>query len=188
MMKKNPALFQLTMTEIDILAPLRFFYGAAGNDLQVTFLNPESLPELARHLLVHNGDMTSRLANHHGSVITLDAHASTRSGENLFRASVLRRQDSNAPVEYGAIRIDLTGFQPVPRQWILDSRVPLGGILTQFQIPFTSHPRGYFQLSADQYLEGLLGGTRGQTLYGRCNELRHPDGRIIADVVEILPA
>ena len=27
----------------------------------------------------------------------------------------------------------------------------------------------------------------GQMLFGRCNELRHGSGRVLADVVEVLP-
>ena len=32
-----------------------------------------------------------------------------------------------------------------------------------------------------------LGATSGQILFGRCNELRHGSGRVLADVVEVLP-
>jgi hypothetical protein len=36
-------------------------------------------------------------------------------------------------------------------------------------------------------LAELLGATAGQVLYGRCNELRTGHGRVLADVVEVLP-
>lgn len=182
-----PLLPQENMSETDILAPLRFFCGMASGDLQVAFIEPEAVPEKERHLLVHDGDMTSRLARHHGAGITLDAQASSRMGEYLIRASVLRRRDTSAVVEFGAIAINLSGFSDQPRQWILDATVPLGGVLRDFAIPFTSHPRGYFHIGVDHRLAELLGGVPGQILYGRCNELRHHDGRVFAEVVEILP-
>ncbi|MBL8238173.1 MAG: hypothetical protein JNM66_12175 [Bryobacterales bacterium] len=175
------------MLEIDILAPLRFFYGLASRDLPVTFVPPEALPERDRHLLAHSQDMTSRLADFHGSGLILDAQASTRMGDYLVRCSVLRRKDTHAPVEFGAIGIDLGCFADEPRLRVLEARIPLGGLLQHYSIPFTSHPRGYFQIVIDHRLEDLLQGEPGQILYGRCNELRQPDGRVIAEVAEILP-
>jgi hypothetical protein len=176
-----------TMTDKDILAPLRFFYGAAGRDLPVTFLDPAVLPERERHLLVHDGDMTSRLAQFHGAAITLDAHGSSLMGNELFRASVLRRADTLAPVEFGAIEIALSGFEGEPLRRILKAEGPLGGILVEFSIPFSSHPRGFFSIVVDDRLAELLGVPLGASLFGRCNELRHGDGSLLAEVVEILP-
>lgn len=175
------------MTETDILAPLRLFYGLADRDLPVTFLDAADLPERERHLLAHDQDMTSRLTKFHDSVLTLDAQASTQMGEYLVRVSVLRRQDTLAPVEFGAIGINLRGFTDEPRRRILEAKIPLGGLLQQYSIPFSSHPRGYFQIAIDHRLEELLRGVSGQILYGRCNELRHEDGSLMAEVVEILP-
>ena len=63
----------------------------------------------------------------------------------------------------------------------------LGAILTSRNIPHTSHPSGYFRIEIDHRLATRLGGWEGQTLYGRCNELRHGDGSALAEVVEVLP-
>jgi hypothetical protein len=65
--------------------------------------------------------------------------------------------------------------------------VPFGGILENEKVPFTSHPRGFFRIAVDSRLAELLGATSGQVLYGRCNELRHGSGKVLADVVEVLP-
>jgi hypothetical protein len=54
-------------------------------------------------------------------------------------------------------------------------------------VPHSSHPRGYFRIAVDARLAELLGATSGQILFGRCNELRHGSGRVLADVVEVLP-
>ncbi|MBI4905971.1 MAG: hypothetical protein HY820_20225 [Acidobacteria bacterium] len=175
-------------TETDILAPLRFFYGLSSGDLRVTFVEAAALPEVGRGLLVHKNDMTSRLAEFHGCEIELDVHASSRMAEYLVRASVLRRRTDHTPVEFGAIGIHLTDFHGEARRLIGEGHVPLGGVLQQLQVPFTSHPRGYFEIVIDHRLEHLLGGVSGQTLYGRCNQLRHASGRAFAEVVEILPA
>jgi hypothetical protein len=172
---------------IDILAPLRFFYGLHSDDLRVTFVQPEEMPETERWLLVHASDMTPRLANHHGVTITLDVHARSRLGDYLVRASVLRREDNGASVEFGAIGIHLEGFEEETRRLILEGHIPLGGVLEQRKVPHSSHPSGYFRIVIDHRLADLLGGREGQTLYGRCNELRHKNGMPLAEVVEVLP-
>lgn len=174
-------------TGTDILAPLRFFYGLASNDLRVTFVEPAEMPETDRWLLVHESDMTPRLASHHGCEITLDVHGKSRLGNYLVRASVLKKITDASPVEFGAIGIHLDGFDEEARNIILDGHTPLGGMLQRRAIPHSSHPRGYFRIVIDHRLAGLLGGWEGQTLYGRCNELRHEDGRPLAEVVEVLP-
>jgi chorismate-pyruvate lyase len=177
-----------SLTQADILAPLRFFYGLASQDLRVTFVDPNDLPATERTLLVHDRDMTPTLAQHYATAIALDVHARSVVGNNyLVRAVILRRSDDLQPVEFGAIGIHLDGFENSIRQLILEGRIPLGGLLHQHHIPHSSHPSGYFRIEIDHRLAGLLGGFDGQRCYGRCNELRHPDGSPIAEVVEVLP-
>ena len=166
----------------DLLAPLCRFFAA---DAPVMFVAAESLPEGERRLLAHDGDMTSRLAAHHGSPITLEAHEMTVEGRFLHRVSILRRRDTGAAVEFGAIRIALDGFADGPRGQIERAELPLGAVLVENRIPFTSHPGGFFSIGATAYLTEYLGA--GQVFYGRCNQLRHAGGGLIADVVEILP-
>ncbi len=172
---------------IDVLAPLRFFYGLASQDLRVTFVKPEDMPPDARSLLVHDRDMTPRLAEHHHCEIELDVHTKSRIGHYLVRASVLRRETDRVPVEFGAIGIHLGSLSEQAQRLILEGRVPLGGILQKLNVPHTSHPSGYFRIVIDHRLASLLGGWEGQTLYGRCNELRHANGEALAEVVEVLP-
>lgn len=172
------------MTGTDLLAPLRRFY---PDRLSVRFLAAGELPPGERALLVHDGDMTSRLAAHHGSVITLEAHESTIVDGFLHRVSILRRRDSGAAVEFGAIRIALDSFAPGPRGQIERAELPLGAVLVENAIPFLSHPGGFFAMDVAEYLAEYLGASTRAVLYGRCNQLRHADGRLLADVVEILP-
>lgn len=176
-----------TAARTDVLAPLRFFYGLASQDLRVSFVVPEEMPRDARWLLVHDSDMTPRLAEHHRCGIGLDVHAKSRIGNYLVRASVLRRESDGAPVEFGAIGIHLNGFSEDAKRLVLEGQVPLGGILQNLKVPHTSHPSGYFRIVIDHRLASLLGGWEGQALYGRCNELRHASGEPLAEVVEVLP-
>ncbi len=171
----------------DILAPLIFFYGIGSVRPRVTFVAPEELAEQERGLLVHEHDMTSRLREFHGCDIDLDVAARARIGNYLVRASILHRHSDGKPVEFGAIGIHLDFLPEEAQKLVLEGHVPFGAILERFQVPHSSHPRGYFRISVDQRLADLLGATSGQRLFGRCNELRHGSGRVLADVVEVLP-
>ncbi len=171
----------------DHLAPLIFFYGLGSARPKTAFVQPADLPDQERWLLVHDSDMTSRLREFHGSEIDLDVHARQRLGHYLVRASVLNRRRDGIPVEFGAIGIHLDTLPDAARDLVLEGRVPLGGILEQEKVPFSSHPAGYFRITIDSRLAELLGAASGQMLHGRCNQLCHPDGRILADVVEVLP-
>jgi hypothetical protein len=174
-------------TGTDILAPLRFFYGLGSESPRVTFLTAAEMPATERWLLVHSTDMTPRLREHHNDTIILDVHAKSRIGDYLVRASVLKRQQDLLPVEFGAIGIHLGGFDLETRELILSGHLPLGGILQKMQVPHSSHPCGYFRIEIDHRLASLLDAVEGQTLYGRCNELRHGNGSPLAEVVEVLP-
>jgi hypothetical protein len=169
------------------LAPLVFFYGIGSTRPRVTFIEAEELPDEERFLLAHDRDMTPRLRDHHGCVIDLDVHAKARVGSYLVRASVLTRRVDGKPVEFGAIGIYLDGLPEVAKELVLEGRVPFGAILEQQAVAHTSHPRGFFRIAVDSRLAELLGATPGQVLFGRCNELRYADGRVLADVVEVLP-
>jgi chorismate-pyruvate lyase len=171
----------------DILAPLIFFYGIGSTRPRVTFVEAEDLPDHERHLLVHDRDMTPHLREFHGCDIDLEVAARARIGNYLVRASVLHRRSDGKPIEFGAIGIHLDLLPEEAQKLVLEGRVPFGAILERYEVPHSSHPRGYFRIAVDQRLAELLGATSGQILFGRCNELRHGSGRVLADVVEVLP-
>jgi hypothetical protein len=169
------------------LAPLVFFYGLGNERPQVDFIAPEEMPAEPRSLLVHASDMTPRLRDHHRSEIDLDVHGKGRIGDYYVRASVLKRRSDRVAVEFGAIGIHLNVLEPEARAIVIEGKVPFGAILERLAVPHSSHPRGYFRIAIDRRLAELLDATEGETLYGRCNELRHASGATLADVVEVLP-
>jgi chorismate-pyruvate lyase len=186
-LEREASVQPLSSSHEDFLAPLVFFYGIGSCRPQVTFVEPDELPEHERWLLVHDIDMTPRLRSGHGCEIGLEVHAKARIGNYLVRASVLTRYSDNRPVEFGAIGIHLDLLPEEAQALVIEGKVPFGAILERYQVPHSSHPRGFFQITIDERLAELLGATNGQTLYGRCNELRHGSGRVLADVVEVLP-
>jgi len=172
--------------ELDFLMPLHFFLGAMSS-FDVTFIPGETMPEPYRHLLVHESDMTPRLAAFHNSEIGLRVHSVKASDDMVMRAVMLHRTEDNGPVEFGAIGIQLEPFPEEIKAMIRSGERPLGAILKDYKIDHTSHPRAYFRIHIDERLGELLHAPAGAVRYGRSNVLRDADGIDFADIVEILP-
>ena len=134
-------------------------------------VRPSSLEIIEQHL--------ARLTLH-----PLEVH---HVGDLLLRRVVLLADER--PVEYGAIRIHLNAFTPEAREKIEAGQTPLGAILRTTDMPYRCQPRGYFRVEADPVTrQGLSLGSQGDiVLYGRLAHLTGPEGRTLAQVVEILP-
>lgn len=145
------------------------------------------MPEPYRQLLVHESDMTPRLAAFHQSEIGLRVIEAQKSNLYVMRLVVLDRKDTGRPVEFGAIGIHLEGFDAAAREEILSGATPLGTILARREIPHRSQPKAYFSMQVDDFMAGLLRVPSRSELFGRCNALTHLDGIVFADIVEILP-
>lgn len=173
---------------MSLLMPLHYFY--AGNDRalpQVEMLAGEDLPEPERSLLFHEVDMTGTLGRYHGAEIGLEVLAAELTDDYVMRMVLLRREDTNIPVEFGAIGIRLEAFEGPIRDEIAGGQVPLGTLLERYVIDYRSAPKGYFATDADELIASALEEELGSKVYGRCNELSDADGIVFADIVEVLP-
>ena len=90
-------------------------------------------------------------------------------------------------MEFGAIRIHLAHFKGLALERVLGCHQPLGAILHEFKINFCCRLQGLLKIHGDDEVGAILGIDRPGTLYGRQNALERNDGRLIAEVVEILP-
>ena len=169
-------------------APLvRFYIQEHLEPLEFTEIDGDELPQPARHLLVHDRDMTTRLERFHRSPINLNALYISMEPHNYFREVVLVAEKSGKPVEYGAIEIHLDAFPEKMRGKIKDGKHPLGGLLVENEFPFISKPRTFFSILADEHIQKQLELPAPLTLYGRANMLCTEDGAPLANIVEILP-
>ncbi len=143
-----------------------------------------------RSLLDHQSDMTSTLEKFHGEPLVLRVLARRQVGNTLSRRVVLVGEESGKPVEFGAIRIDLESFPATARELIREGRRPLGALLAEFAIPYRSRPKLFLKVKTDQEIEAALEiAAEGSPphLFGRENALLTADGRMLAEVIEILP-
>ena len=174
--------------ELMLAHPLDEFYAGEGHALPpLTQVEGEAVPEPYRTLLVHQNDMTPTLEAFHRSSVHLDVLGRRRKGDAYFREVILRLDTNNAPVEFGAIKINLGLFAPAAREQILHEHLPLGHILHEYKIPHTSRPRAYLRLASDKLINKVLELNGAQVLYGRRNTLYDPHQRPLAEIVEILP-
>jgi chorismate-pyruvate lyase len=151
------------------------------------FIDSEEIPEPYKQLLVHESDMTSTLEHFHEGRIHLRVLNREHRGDTYSREVVLEVDGTNAPVEFGAIKIYLAGFATRARERILEAHLPLGRVLKEFAIPYISRPRAYLRIASDRLISGALKLNGTHCLYGRCNRLCDPQGNSLADIVEILP-
>lgn len=174
----------------DLLHPLPALYSAAGRDLpEFESIEPDDLSDVARRLLVHSGDMTSKLEEHFGDDMLLRVLQCEHTAEHYRREVVLFCARSGIAVEYGAIEINLSAFDPALRAEIVDAKLPLGGLLNRHGIRYRSEPRIFLRVAPCKLLAEVFDLAELPTvasLYGRTNRLLNEGGIVLARIVEVL--
>lgn len=171
----------------DLLFPLNRFYFKEGLPLpHVKTVPPAQLPQPYRSLLDHDQDMTPTLEFFFRETMAISIIHSGRSGSAYTREVVLFTEQSHKPVAYGSIEIHLENVSGAARTDILSGRMPFGSILQKHAIQHVSAPSAFFEIDSDAATQKHFGLTQPTRLYGRRNRLSLPDGRTLADVLEIL--
>ena len=168
--------------------PLDEFYLAAGLPLPLIEPLPgDMMPEPFKSLLAHEHDMTPTLEEFHKCPLHLHVLRNFTRGDFYFREVVLRTDEGERPVEFGAIKINMVLFEPPARRLILEERWPLGHILRDCAVPHESHPKAFLRVQSDDFINRALNLSGMHTLYGRRNTLTDLKQRPLAEIVEILP-
>ena len=178
----------MTPGPLNLLRPLDLFYAKLGLPLpDVERVLGSAIPQPYKRLLVHERDMTSTLERFHKSKIHLRLLERSADSHSISRLVALVLDDSEKPVEFGAIIIHLQHLPEGVRESILECQTPLGAILGKFHVRFMSCPQAFVRVESDRFMNEALGLTESQPLYGRRNNLLLPNHAILADILEILP-
>ena len=170
-----------------LLFPLDLTYKRAGVEgPSATAISPSSIPPPYRELLAHEHSMTAMLERHFGVRVALRSMFTMSRGRWYFRRVVLAREDSGRPVEMGAIHMNLERLSRSVRAQILRHQVPIGRVLDDGSVRYLSRPRKFLAITPNSEMMALFWMREPRTLYGRQTELS-VDGRVIGDIVEILP-
>lgn len=173
---------------VPLAHPLDEFYASVGQTLPpMEQVDGEGMPQPYRQLLVHHHDMTPTLESFHGRDIHLRVLGRRQTNDAYYREVVLLLDGSDQPVEFGAIKISLGLFNADTRQQILEERRPLGHILQEYAVKHSSRPKAFLRVASDRIINEALHLTGAHILYGRRNTLSDPEGRPLAEIVEILP-
>ncbi len=168
--------------------PLDELYAKAGLTLpHIETVTGDQVPSPFQQLLVHEGDMTPTLESFHSSSVHLNVLGREQRDDFYSRQVLLLTDDSEKVVEFGAIKINLGLFPAAARQEILREHLPLGTLLARYKIEHTSRPKAFLKVQSDSFINGIMGISGSQTLFGRRNTLSNPQGRALAEIVEILP-
>jgi chorismate-pyruvate lyase len=174
-------------TETELLYPLTLFRRNGGGPLPAyEVIEGEAVPEPYRKLLVHHGDMTSRLEAFHGGSLVLELLHREHNAKAYRREVVLHVEKTGLAVEYGAIEIRLEAFAAELRTEILQEHLPLGGLLNRHGVRYRSEPRAFFKMGADRAMSTLFDAPADAEFYGRSNLLLGEDDRVLARIVEVL--
>jgi hypothetical protein len=169
------------------LHPLDIAYTRAGLEPPAaTPIAPDAIPQPYRSLLVHQSDMTLTLEAHFGGRVVLRPLATFTIGPWYYRRVLLAQEYSGRPVEMGAIRMKLAALPRKVQVEIRRNRVPLGRLLRDAGVDFTSMPREFFEVVPNPEMMGVFWMREPKMLYGRRTEVLL-DGRAIGDIVEVLP-
>ena len=172
----------------DLLYPLSFMRMTRKlPKLNFSELEASQIPEPYASLLVHDGDMTSRLEAYHESALSVSPLRSSNDGKSYFREVLLTSTENDQAVEYGAIEITLKHLPEEVRPLVIQAKQPLGGLLNEYRIPYSSSPRAFLKIIPDGPIVEAFGSVESDELYGRSNQITGFNGDIIARIVEILP-
>jgi len=129
--------------------------------------------------------MTSTLSRFHGGEVELEVFQEP-SDEDCYVREVLLKVGGK-PVEYGLIRIYLENFPDEIRKEILEAGKPLGAILNESGLRYSSRPGGFLKISGETFCPDFFPSAGSKFLFGRYNTLLNEDQRVLARIIEILP-
>jgi len=168
--------------------PLSDFYSHAKLPLPpIATISGDTMPEPFKSLLVHHNDMTPTLEKFHQSRIHLEIVKSDHRGSFYFREVILRLDHDEKPVEFGANKVYLGMFPEDAQELILMEQVPLGTILKDCGIKHHTAAKYFLQVTPDEIICQALELESPVSLYGRKAVISDLKGRILSEIVEILP-
>jgi chorismate-pyruvate lyase len=170
-----------------LLYPLDASYRQAGVvPPKVREIAADEIPPPYRPLLVHNDAMTHTLENHFGGRVTLRPLSTLSRGDLYCRRVLLVLESSGQPIEMGAISVKLSAFSRRVAAHIQRSEEPLGRLLHEWGVDYTSQPRAFLAITPNAEMMGVFWMREPRVLYGRRTEMIF-EGRKIGDIVEVLP-
>lgn len=145
-----------------------------------------AIPAPYRELLVHERSMTATLEAFAGRALSLEVHRAHRDDRQMVRQIELV-DERGLPYEFATIRIDLSCFTGRARVEIEECRLALGRILHEHRLAYRVRPAAFLRVRPDPFGRQIPWSGVAGPLYGRHNTLWTPEGRLMAQIIEVLP-
>ncbi|MEM6329688.1 MAG: hypothetical protein AAF790_05505 [Planctomycetota bacterium] len=164
------------------VARLAASLGIAESEIGVfSAVTPSAMPTEYRNLLAHTGHMTVTLEAFHGTLV--DVHvlrtapaSGAADASSYAREIVLTRQSDGAVVQYGLMRLWLSGLPAAVQQEVTAQQTPLGRVLIRHGLLRDVEPLSFWRIEPSKRLRQHLGsgdngGAADEPLYGRSAQI-----------------
>jgi chorismate-pyruvate lyase len=94
----------------------------------------DDMPQSYQTLLAHDAHMTVTVEAFHNSMVDVQVLDEHRDGDYYSRTSLLICRSNRRIVQFGIMRIDLSGLPPIVREEIESRGTPLGRILIRHNV------------------------------------------------------
>ena len=148
-------------------------------------VEPSSVPQPYRSLLVHGGHMTQVLERHHGGALTVHPYRIHREGDIYGRRIDLHAAGKEGPVMTGIMIFNLALVAAAVRDEIVQAASPLGEILIRHRILRRVAPDAFLEFDRRDPLVARFGLPAPRPAYGRLATI-DCDRRPAVDLLEIV--
>lgn len=169
--------------DVESLASL--FFPAVDRLGKFEPIGEADLPDAYSTLLAHHGHMTVTLEAYHDCRVDVEAVRERTNPQWYARHSLLTRQSDSAIVQFGIMRIDLTGLPDNVRREIESRAAPLGRILIRNNLLREVELLALWRIEVADEIARLLGRSPGDVIYGRSAAI-HLAGEPAVDLLEIV--
>jgi len=145
------------------------------------------LPEAYRALLAHHDHMTVTVEAWHNSLVDVRVLGEHRDGNLYARKIVLALQRDHHLVQFGIMRVDLSGLPEVVRLEIESQALPLGRILIRHHLMREVELLGLWQVTPGPELRSQLHLEDAADVYGRTARISVA-GKPAVELLEIVKA
>lgn len=168
------------------LESMATLFADAVQDLgQFEAVGEHQLPPSYASLLAHGDHMTVTLEAYHESLVSVHVGAERAESSWYARQSLLTRHSDGAVVQYGIMRIELSGLPEPVREAIAAHSAPLGRILIKNNLLRDVELLALWQIQPASRLAEPLRLAPGQVIYGRSAAI-HISGKPAVDLLEIV--
>ncbi len=169
-------------------SPLTDLFFPTLEDLgQFEPVESSDLPTAYQSLLAHDDHMTVTVEAWHNSLVDIRVLSVRSEADSYARNTLLVLQSDGRPVQFGLMRIDLTGLPEIVQQEIKAESLPLGRIMIRHHLLREVELCQLWQVTPGPEIQQQLQLSDDTPIFGRTARIL-VDGRPAVELLEIVKA